>query len=766
MPEQDVVEIDDREFGVARGGMSANPSFLNLGDAAGRVLTELERRNSVERIGSNARRTSLTGINEPPAEELKLREETPVIVASYRLPIVATPSTTGSSGRKWEITWDEHQVKLVSRMQALVPKVRMRWVGWPGVFIPAEERPQIDADLASLNCTAVWLERDSVERFHGVLCEKILWPIFHDINELPIELMNFDPMLWQEYKSVNEKFRDVILDVLASLRPLPTKVSSGDDLVGQPHGDVAKHDLLRPQPVKSSSGDDLVGRAPPARIEQEQRVVWIFDYELMLLPSLLMTKAPDVARAWFSTLPFPSSDVFRLLPMRTELLCGVLCSQLIGFLMFDYTRHFLYCCTRLLGLQHHSKRGGMLCVKYNERFVLLRSSHVGVNPKGIQDALEASETCPDLQKWMALIRRRQVVVGYDELHPMKGIHLKLLAFERLLQICPQYQSNLLLLQVIVNKHECGGAATAPVWYEAEVRGLAKRINDAHPDSVILVDAEMTRANRMAFLSLGDVFLSTPVRLGLYLVAYEYVLCSQKKQGVVVLSEFIGCAKILNEVLRVNPWNIEEMALVISRALSMEPAQRARAHRQNLAFVQKSTLFKWADSFLQDAIRAGAAGHTKANDVIYAGLANGTIFRAVGSSEHLKAEPLHEAYRRATTRVLIFNYEALEDQKDSKDLFTILGALSRDPRNSVLIMTDNAPNKLDLWRQKLGMAYDPHRLIGVSAEQGCYYQWHGSSTWECISKDLDLTWKSVRLGPPPHRRRDWAHPAHICAGTGP
>ena len=255
---------------------------------------------------------------------------------------------------------------------------------------------------------------------------------------------------------------------------------------------------------------------------------------------------------------------------------------------------------------------------------------------------------------------------------------------------------------------------------------------------------MTQANRMAFLSLGDVFLSTPVRLGLYLVAYEYVLCSQKKQGVVVLSEFIGCAKILNEVLRVNPWNIEETALVISRALSMEPAHRARAHRQNLAFVQKSTLFKWADSFLQDAIRAGVAGHTKGNDVIYSGLANGTVFnRLVGSSQHLKADSLQEAYLDARKRVLVFNYEALEDQKDSKELYQIFGELSRDPRNSVFIMTDNSPDKLDLWRRKLGKEYDPKRLIGVSAEQGCYYQWHGSSAWECISKDLDLSWKRDR-----------------------
>jgi trehalose 6-phosphate synthase/phosphatase len=467
LPDQDVVDIDDREFGVPRVG--------NFGDMHDHRL-----------VGSRddaSRRTSLTAVNEPATEELKLTQDTPVIVAAYRLPIVATESTTAAGGRKWEITWDEHQVKLVSRMQALVSKVRMRWVGWPGVFVPAEERAQVDADLATLNCTAVWLESECVERFHGVLCEKILWPIFHDINELPNELMNFDPLLWQEYKLVNDKFRDVVLEVLASLRQPPTRELS---------------DGVRSEP---------------------DRVVWIFDYELMLLPSLLMTKAPDVARAWFSTLPFPSSDVFRLLPMRTELLRGVLCSNLIGFLMFDYTRHFLYCCTRLLGLQHHSKRGGMLCVKlphpkttdlnaqkHNERFVLLRSSHVGVNPQGIQAALEASETFPPiLQKWLPLIRRRQVVVGYDELHPMKGIHLKLLAFERLLQICPQYQGKLLLLQVIVNKHECGGAATAPDWYADEVRGLAKRINDAYSDSV-----SMSRRSHVSWLPCwrdGNAFLT-------------------------------------------------------------------------------------------------------------------------------------------------------------------------------------------------------------------------------------------------------------------
>lgn len=80
-------------------------------------------------------------------------------------------------------------------------------------------------------------------------------------------------------------------------------------------------------------------------------LVWVHDYHLMLLPAMLreeMGPKKNVKIGFFLHTPFPSSEIYRILPVRNEVLMGVLQCDLIGFHTYDYARHFLSSCSRML----------------------------------------------------------------------------------------------------------------------------------------------------------------------------------------------------------------------------------------------------------------------------------------------------------------------------------------------------------------------------------------------------------------------------------
>ena len=172
------------------------------------------------------------------------------------------------------------------------------WVGWPGTSVEPSLREDLKKQsLSAYRSYPVFLSEEEMEQFYFGFCNATIWPLFHYFPSFTIYQTSF----WEQYKHVNQIFCDSLMEVLDT-----------------------------------------------------NDVVWIHDYHLMLLPSLLKAHRPQLSIGFFLHIPFPSFEIFRLLPneWRREILEGLLGADLIGFHNYEYTHHFLQCVLRILGYEH------------------------------------------------------------------------------------------------------------------------------------------------------------------------------------------------------------------------------------------------------------------------------------------------------------------------------------------------------------------------------------------------------------------------------
>ncbi|NJL14138.1 MAG: hypothetical protein HC913_14775 [Microscillaceae bacterium] len=191
------------------------------------------------------------------------------------------------------------------------------WIGWPGLSIEeAHQQAIIREDLKKQNMFPVFLSEEDFHLYYEGFSNKVIWPHFHYFTQYT----QYEEAYWQTYQSVNAYFAEVICEHL--------------------------------------QGDELV---------------WVHDYHLMLLPALIRAKFPDISIGFFLHIPFPSYEIFRILPWREDLLNGLLGADLVGFHTFSYMRHFLSCVYRLAGYEHD-----IGYISKEDRLV-----HVDVFPMGI-----------------------------------------------------------------------------------------------------------------------------------------------------------------------------------------------------------------------------------------------------------------------------------------------------------------------------------------------------------------------------------------------
>jgi trehalose 6-phosphate synthase/phosphatase len=132
--------------------------------------------------------------------------------------------------------------------------------------------------------------------------------------------------------------------------------------------------------------------------------------------------------------------------VREDLLRGMLNADHIGFHLFEYARHFLTCVRRILGLTYEME-GGQLAVQYNGRTVAISSMHVGVDVVSLRRTLQDPPAVAEIAALRAKYAGRKVMLGIDRLECVRGIPLKLLAFEKFLQQHPQWLGKVVLVQV-------------------------------------------------------------------------------------------------------------------------------------------------------------------------------------------------------------------------------------------------------------------------------------------------------------------------------
>jgi trehalose 6-phosphate synthase/phosphatase len=417
------------------------------------------------------------------------------------------------------------------------------WIGWPGVGddeLSDGDRARLASRFDELRVVPVALSADEVERYYEGFCNGILWPLFHYlVGTLPLEFQGYDL-----YESVNRRFAEAV--------------------------------CARYQP-----GD----------------VIWVHDYQLMLVPSMVRARIPEARIGYFLHIPFPSSEVFRALPFRAQLLRGLLGADLIGFHTASYMRHFASSALRMLGIATE-----LQILHVGERRVRL-----GVFPMGIDvDSFAAMAAAGDTRARAAEVRGQgevKIVLGVDRMDYTKGLRRRLLAFERLLQKHPELHGKVRLVQCAAPSRTNVHAYQAfRQEVEAQVGQMVGRYATPEWVPVHFIMRGMPLEEIVPLYLAADVMLVTPIRDGMNLVAKEFVASRPDEDGVLVLSEFAGAASELPEALIINPFDIEGTAEQIHHALTLAPEERRTRMRGLRKRVLSASVQQWAQSFL-DAIDA-------------------------------------------------------------------------------------------------------------------------------------------------------------------
>ncbi|CBI30721.3 unnamed protein product, partial [Vitis vinifera] len=485
-------------------------------------------------------------------------------------------------------------------------------------------------------------------------------------------------------------------------------------------------------------------------LNPEDDYVWIHDYHLMVLPTFLRRRFNRLRMGFFLHSPFPSSEIYRTLPVREEILKALLNSDLIGFHTFDYARHFLSCCSRMLGLEYQSKRG-YIGLEYYGRTVGIKIMPVGVHMGQIESVLRFADKEWRVGELKQQFEGKTVLLGVDDMDIFKGVNLKLLAMEQMLTQHPKWQGRAVLVQ-IANPARGSGRDLEVI--QAEIQASCKRINEnfGQPgyEPIVFIDRPVSLSEKAAFYTIAECVVVTAVRDGMNLIPYEYIVSRQgvsgsesgsessgPKKSMLVVSEFIGCSPSLSGAIRVNPWNVEATAEAMNEAISMADAEKQLRHEKHYRYVSTHDVAYWSKSFFQDMERSCKDHFRRWCWGI--GLSFG--FRVVALDPNfrkLSIDSIVSAYSRAKNRAILLDYDGTVmpqtsiNKTPSEDVILILNTLCSDPRNTVFVVSGRGRDSLGKW-------FSPCNRLGIAAEHGYFLRWSVNEEWEICGQSNDFGW---------------------------
>lgn len=543
------------------------------------------------------------------------------------------------------------------------------WVGWTGISddqLTADEMAQIQEDLKTKHqCLPVFLSEDDIDNYYHRFCNKTIWPLFHYFQSIT----EYDFGTWEAYHGVNQKFFDTV--------------------------------------------DPII---------QDDDIVWIHDYQLMLLPQMIKEKYPNARIGFFLHIPFPSFEIFRLLVTREEILRGLLGADLIGFHTYDYVRHFLSSARRILGLEHNLNK---IC--YEDRYI-----HVDAFPMGIDyDFFSQNDTNhifgTEVEELLECNKGTKIILSIDRLDYTKGIPERIRSFGKFLSSYPEYREKVRLYMIVApsrvevdSYEELRKEITLRV---SEINGKYGTLNWM---PIWFFFQSFPQENLIAFYRLADVLLVTPLRDGMNLVAKEYIAARTDGEGMLVISETAGAASELGEAVIVNANNYLEVARGIKTALELPREEKIARNQIMHKRLRRYNVEFWAKEFLDALTRTSVSSKLAAPEK--------NIDR--DSSE------IESAYRAAKKRALFLDYDGTlvgfapipSQAKPDKALLDLLRELASDPKNTVIIVSGRDRHTLEEWFGEINLY--------LLATHGLWLKFPGGSWTMTVS--LGDEWKdSVR-----------------------
>jgi len=528
------------------------------------------------------------------------------------------------------------------------------WIGWPGSAINSAKRAEVSSTLISkYNCYPVFLSEKVMDKFYFGFCNKTIWPLFH---YFPM-FTNYSAEHWKQYVSVNEIFCNAIIEA----------VKPGD-------------------------------------------VVWIHDYQLMLLPAMLRKKMPNLAIGYFHHIPFPSFEIFRLLPRewRNSILEGLLGADLVGFHTHDYTQYFLRCVLRMLGLEHD-----LGTINSESHTVVADTFPIGIDFEKFNRASQNPEVQKEINEFKKAFGNKKIILSVDRLDYTKGIINRLKGYELFLERYPQWHNRVSFLSLIVPSR------TGVDQYQTmkrQIDEMAGKINGKFGSvswtPLIYQFKSYSFESLAAIYSISDIGLVTPLRDGMNLVAKEFVASKIDGRGVLVLSETAGAARELGEATMVNPNDIDEMALAIKESLELPEEEQIRRNREMQKRLKRYDIARWAEDFIRKLLTVRAERYKLEIKLI---------------SGNIKKDMV-EKYKSAKSRLLLLDYDGTlvpfadspEKARPGIKLIETLKKLSSIPGNNVVIISGRDKATLEKWFSGTGISMVAEHGAWVY-EKGC--EWH-------------------------------------------
>lgn len=586
-----------------------------------------------------------------------------IIIVSNRLPVELKIEND-------KITFKQSVGGLTTGLSSVHPKDHNLWVGWLG--IPEQEIPgsslkdDLMDEVIRKDYIPIFLTEEEIDSYYYGYSNDIIWPLFHYFPEYA----KFNSYYWSGYKKVNEKFAREILNYT-----------------------------------------------------DENDTVWVHDYHLMLLPAMLKTQQSHLNIGFFLHIPFPTYEVFRMLPSRVEILKGLLGTNLIGFHTSEYQQYFIESVSRLLPCEIHG----------NEIIYEGHKTVVEVFPMGIdadefeneahlqkEQEIKPQSIKAEIKEYTKHSPQVRFIISIDRLDYSKGIVNRLEAFDYFLENNPHYKEQVKLLMLAVPSRTC-----VPQYQllKKDIDELVGRINSKHATvrwtPILYLFRSLPFEDLISLYTCSDVALITPVRDGMNLVAKEYVMSRSDQDGVLILSEMAGASKELKEALIINPMNYREISNALLQALEMPKEDQAKRIKIMQDTIRNNNVKKWATNFLTQL--------------------EGIPSNNLQQESALKnRKSIIEHYEKAEKRLILLDYDGtlvgFQDNPEmlapDKELTKLIRTLAGNSKNDLYLISGRKKENLEAWFADLP--------IGLIAEHGSFIrqsnkdwksEFYGKSHWK-------------------------------------
>ncbi|HEY0010263.1 MAG TPA: bifunctional alpha,alpha-trehalose-phosphate synthase (UDP-forming)/trehalose-phosphatase [Tepidisphaeraceae bacterium] len=539
----------------------------------------------------------------------------------------------------------------------------LRWLGWAGTEVPTDQQAALSQRLEKeFGCIPVFISNQDAEGHYEGFSNSSLWPLLHYMPSR----FRYEEHWWDAYRHVNEVFADAVLE-------------------------------------QASDGD----------------MVWVHDYQLMLLPEILKRRRPSLKIGFFLHTPFPSYEVFRCHPRREVLLAGLLGADLIGFHTFGYLRHFRSAAMRVLGVE-----SDISTIRHNHDLSRLGVYPIGINAPAFAKTMQTEDYRQHLDRFRQNFAGKRIVLSVERLDYTKGLPQRLEAIDLFLAESDEQTRDhtKFIFVAIPSRENVEQYQILREDIESRIGRLNGKYTTLNNSPIHFIHGSVAFAELCALYAMAEVSLVTPLVDGMNMVAKEYVACQRDEPGVLVLSEFAGAAQELFSALIVNPYDTRSVADALREALAMPKAQRRERMSAMAERVTTMDAGAWARTFIDD-LAARPNAHSPTAD----------------GAELIPK--LVEALKAGRRLALFLDYDGTlreienvpQAATPTKPLLDLLHRLRERPNIDVTVISGRS-------REDISHFLSSFTTFGFVAEHGGWTRAPGDTEWIDRAAGLDLSWK--------------------------